>query len=403
MKSDVFSFNAVLRSSTFSIGASAFNYMTLLLLARILDQDAFADYLYVVAWGTIAVLVMDCAADQCLLHFSRIVLREPQELWGRLIGLKLIMLAVFVLIGLMLGTFTKLHFPAEFLCFILPAFYLGPVWESQQRNVEFAAVMFAERMAFFVLAAVVAWAVWNVSVIFLAYFFVSGTSLAYQLGRQSIQHVDLKPEGYWRPYIASYAPIYFVLLAQLFYGNISRLIIESKLGVLAFGAVTLSLQIINLMSLVQTQVDKHLRPNLMHAVMNRDVGMVALYAKNYLSYYVVPLAIAAALLSFFAEPFMGLLFGDRWEDAGQPLSILSPLLVTVATLRFLDILVVAMKMGKLNLIVNIVAAVTLSLILILMPAGCDLKSYLVVIVLVQVLHVASMSWVAFRKVQEICR
>lgn len=80
MKLGAFSRSAVLKSSTFSIGASAFNYATLLLLARILDQYAFVHYLYVLAWGMIAVLVIDCAAEQCLLHFSRVVSREPQEL-----------------------------------------------------------------------------------------------------------------------------------------------------------------------------------------------------------------------------------------------------------------------------------------------------------------------------------
>ena len=400
MKRGAFSLNAVLRSSTFSICASAFNYATLLLLARILDQDAFANYLYVIVWGMIAVLVIDCASEQCLLHYSRLVSREPQEIWGRLIGLKLLVLAVFVVTGLLLGAFTKLRFPLEFLLLILPAFYLGPVYESQQRNVEYAAVIFAERVAIFSSAAVVAWAGWQVMAIFQAYFLVSAASLAYQLRRQFVQHVILKPAGHWRPYLISYTPVYFVLLAQLFYGNISRLIIESKLGVLAFGTASLALQIINLMSLVQTQVDKHLRPNLIHAVMQREVGTITLYARNYFVYYVIPIAITATGLSLGAAPLMGLLFGERWEAAGHPLSILSPLLVTVACLRFLDILVVTMKLGNINLVVNIAAASVLSLLLILMPAGYELNSYLVAIVLVQILHVMSISWVVIGRLKK---
>ena len=401
MKPGKFSLNALLRSSTLSIVASAFSYATLMMLARILDQDAFTHYLYVLVWGMIAVQVIDCAADQCLLHFSRVSSREPQELWVRLIGLKLIVLVVFVASSLILGTLTNLRFPVESLLLILPAFYLGPVYESQQRNVKYAAVNFAERVAIFVSAVVIAWAGWQVEEIFLAYFFVSAASLVYQLRGQFIQQVDFKPAGHWRPYLASYAPVYFVLISQLFYGNISRLIIESKLGVLVFGAVTLALQIINLMSLVQTQVDKQLRPNLIHAAMHRDVNVIALYARNYSVYYLVPLAIAALCLSLSAGPLMGLLFGERWAAAGHPLSILSPLLVTVACLRFLDILVVTMNLGKINLVANIAAAAMLSLLLILMPAGYDLKSYLVVIVLVQMLHVMSMSWVVFSKLKKI--
>jgi O-antigen/teichoic acid export membrane protein len=210
----------------------------------------------------------------------------------------------------------------------------------------------------------------------------------------------LKPAGHWRPYLISYTPVYFVLLAQLFYGNISRLIIESKLGVLAFGTASLALQIINLMSLVQTQVDKHLRPNLIHAVMQREVGAITLYARNYFVYYVTPIAITATGLSLVAAPLMGLLFGERWEAAGHPLSILSPLLVTVACLRFLDILVVTMKLGKINLVVNIAAASVLSLLLILMPAGYELNSYLFAIVLVQILHVMSISWVVIGRLKK---
>ena len=262
-------------------------------------------------------------------------------------------------------------------------------------------MILVERVAIFVSVAVVAWAGWQVAAIFLAYFFVSVASLAYQIRSQFDQQIAIKPAVHWRQYLANYAPVYFVLLAQLFYGNISRLIIESKLGVLAFGAATLALQIINLMSLVQTQVDKQLRPNLIHAAMHREVSVIALYARNYSVYYLVPLAIAAIGLSLSAGPLMGLLFGERWAAAGHPLSILSPLLVTVACLRFLDILVVTMNLGKINLVANITAAAMLSLLLILMPAGYDLKSYLVVIVLVQMLHVMGMSWVVFGKLKRI--
>jgi len=127
--------------------------------------------------------------------------------------------------------------------------------------------------------------------------------------------------------------------------------------------------------------------------------VILLYARNYFVYYLVPLLIVAIGLSLSAAPLMGMLFGERWETAGHPLSILSPLLVTVACLRFLDILVVTMNLGKINLVANIAAAAVLSLLLILMPAGYDLKNYLVVIVLVQMLHVMIMSWLVFGKLK----
>lgn len=398
MRAGAFSFDALLRSSTLSIGASAFNYATLLILARILDQEAFAHYLYVIAWGMIAVLVIDCAAEQCMLHFSRVISLEPIELWGRLLGLKLIVLGLVVAGGSLLGALTALRFPAEFLLLVLPAFYTGPVYESRQRNVEYAGVMFAERVAVLVSAGMVVWAGWSVSALFIAYFAVSGASLAFQLHSLSIRAIDFKPDGHWGRYLRGYSAIYLVLVAQLFYGNISRLIIDWKLGALAFGAATLSLQIINLMSLIQTQVDKHLRPSLINAVMNRDVGSIKLYARNYGLYYVVPLAIAAVGLSLFSAPVMGLLFGERWRAAGEALRVLSPLLVTIGCLRFVDILVVALDLGKLNLVVNVAAAACLSLMLMLMPEDAGLKSYLPVIVIVQVMHVMVMGGLVFRKV-----
>lgn len=370
------------------------------MLARILDQDAFANFLYVLAWGMIAVQLIDCAAEQCLLHFSRVVSRQPQEIWSRLIGLKLIMMVVFVAFAMLIEVFTTLRFPPEFLLLILPAFYLGPVYESQQRNVEYATIIFTERGAIFVSAAVIVWAGWGVSAIFLAYFVVSTASLTYQILNQSAQQFDIKPVGYWQLYLARYISFYFVLVAQLFYGNISRLIIEIKLGVLAFGAATISLQIINLISLIQTQIDKHIRPEIIEAVLHRQVGVIIQIVKKYLAYYVIPLAISAVVLSMFAESLMGLFFGKRWEDAGHALRVLSPLLITIACLRFLDILVVALDMGKMNLTLNIIAAAVLAFTLFMMPSDQDLNSYLAVIVIVQMLHVTSVSWLVFHTLEE---
>lgn len=368
--------------------AAVFNYGTIFLLARLLDQEAFANYLYIVAWGMIGVLVIDIAADQCLVHFSSAVEHAPLDIWGRLIGLKLIVLAVFSTFGLALEAGAGLKFPIEFALLVLPAFYLGPVYEAQQRNVEYAAVMFAERAIILLSALVIVWAEWEVWAIFVAYFLTSTASLIFQIWRQPFSKLTFKSGGYWRPYLTSYLPVYLVLLAQLSYGNLSRLIIEAKLGVAVFAATTLALQIINLMSLVQTQLDKHLRPALIQAAMRREASVIVQYTMNYFVYYLLPLAAGALCLSLFAAPLMGLLLGERWEAAGHPLRMLSPLIVTVACLRFLDILVVAMDLRKFNLLVNLSIAASLNLTLIFIPAGLGLNIFLIAIVVAQILHVS---------------
>jgi O-antigen/teichoic acid export membrane protein len=395
MNNGSFSVSSVVKSSGFSIVASVVTYVTFFMLARTLDQGTFANYLYVVAWGMIAAQVVSCARDQCLLHFSKAVSREPLELWGRMIGLQMILLAVFVVFGLGLSAFTEVRFPLEFLMFVVPAFYLGPIYETQQRNVEYAAVTLAERLFFLISAAVIVAFGWQAKALFLAYCFISGASLTYQLFRLPVRHVAIGSAGYWHRYILSYATIHLALLTQLFYGNISRLIIESKLGIIAFGTATLALQIINLLAIIQNQVDKHIRPNLIIAVMDLQCETILIYVRNYFIFYLVPLGISAYCLNLWAEPLISLFFGTHWEGAAGPLRILSPLLVTVGCLRLIDIFTVALELGKSNLAVNILVAVLLTLSLIVLPNNHSLASYLGAIVLAQIIHVTTMGFIVF--------
>jgi O-antigen/teichoic acid export membrane protein len=199
-------------------------------------------------------------------------------------------------------------------------------------------------------------------------------------------------------YFFSYYPVFLIILSQLVYGNFSRLIINNKAGVIAFAAITLAFQIVNLISIFQSQIDRHIRPMVIDAVHAGDWPALKALTKSYIVFYLVPIMLGCIILGVFSVQIMGILFGPKWSEAGHALSYASPLILTIACMRFLDILVIPLHAAKMNLLVNIIAGGALFSLLWL-NRNTTLVSYVVLIVLCQTAHVAFMTTYVYARLK----
>ena len=383
---------SLLSSSAYSVAAAVVSYTIIIYLARIYSVETFSYYLYVMAWGLIIVQFIDFASEQCLVHFARKNSKTIENAWYTLALFKCLILTTFITILFFIKNFIFVDIPYECLLLVIPVIYMGPIYEYYGKNVLYAQFLLLEKIIF--LSFIIIITILRLDIIFVifSYFLVSIFSLAlqrYGFPRNKIDKNDNLISDI-KLYTMSYLPVYLILLSQLFYGNISRLIIEAKIGVIAFASITLALQIVNAISMVQSQVDRHMRPVVIQAVSagaQVDLGMIA---KQYLLYYLMPIAIGCVSMSVFSANIITVLFGPKWIEAGNALSLASPLIFTIACMRFIDILVVPLNAARVNLVVNVVSSAMLFVLLWLNPND-GLGSYVLLIVLCQATHVAFMS------------
>ena len=162
------------------------------------------------------------------------------------------------------------------------------------------------------------------------------------------------------------------------------------MGAIAFAAITLSLQVVNAISIVQSQVDRHIRPAIIQAIGIHDRNALAVIIKHYLLFYLCPVALGCILMSSFSSAIITILFGPNWTEAGDALRYASPLIFTISCMRLIDILVVPLHAARMNLFVNVTSGALLFGLLWFNPSS-SLESYVLLIVVCQATHVAFMS------------
>ncbi len=390
MNKGAYSFlHSIAKSSLFSVLASICSFLTVVIFSRKLESEDFANYLLFALWGSLAVLIIDCATEQSIIHYSKQKSKKIEFLWLQLIKLKFGVLFLFVILLLFIKYIFDIYIPIEFIFFIIPGFYLISIFEINKKNNIFSFLIFIEKLAFLLIG----WAICEMNggliQVIISYFSLTIISLILQIWVSSYfsEWHNSKKSGVVIPYIISYYPVYLILILQTFYGVVSRLIIENRLGVAAFATATLSLQIINSISIFQTQVDRHIRPELILSILTRDALILSRILKNYLIFYVFPLIILSILLIFFSEDIIRTLYGEKWHDAALALKVLSLLLITIPLMRLSDMISIPLSIKKVNLLINSLAALLLCIALSALPADYGLVYYLIAIVMIQVLQI----------------
>jgi O-antigen/teichoic acid export membrane protein len=389
---------SIAKSGVYSVGAALVGYLVTVLVARNFAENDVARYLYWVAVGALLVQFLDVASDQCAVHFARFRNKSIESVWRLLAGFKIRLLLVAMVLVIFYEWLASVELPKLALLLLVPAFYLGPVYEYRGENLNYAKVLFAERTTLLAAACLFVFVGVAIEWVVLSVFFISACSVVFQYRRCFVGTVenDDRNSGELARYVTSYGPVYLVLASQLAYGNISRLIIDSKLGAIAFASLTLALQVVNSASMIQGQIDRHVRPEIVKSVVEGNHNEALRIIKNYIVWYVVPLAVGSVFLGIFAQEIVNVLYGPRWDAAADALLYSSPLLISVAGMRLIDIIAVALNVSRVNMLVNFMAGLGLLTILWLGPLG-TLVGYVSAIVAVQFLQVGVMTVYVYRR------
>lgn len=382
---------SLLSSTIYSISTSVFSYTLLLILSRAFSQETFSHYLYLVTWGLLIHQFVDFVSEQCLVHFSKSTSRPIESVWWSLTIFKLLILATIIIVSVFSRHQFKISIPYGALLLIVPVLYMGTLYEYHQRISEYSRLLFLEKLSLLVIAAVVFILKLDIYLFICLSMLVSLASLFIQLQTFKI----LWSESQYlikdiKQYVIAYFPVYAIITSQLMYGNISRLMAENKLGTIAFASMTLALQITNAVSLVQVQVDRHIRPEIFEAIKTANSGKLKKIVKQYVSKYLLMILLGSILLAIFGQKLILFLFGERWSDAGIALRHASPLPLLIACMRFVDIMTIALNASRVNLIVNISSSVLLLFLLWVYPLH-SIQGYIMIVILCQVAHIIFMT------------
>ena len=305
---------SIVKSGFFSAIAALASYLLVVALARIADREVFAEYAYVVACGVVLQLLIDCAADQCGSHFMLAKERDGRE-WSAVFRVILLMKGgMFLLVAIVVAGLHYLDWgvriPPASLMLLVPTFGPGPILELMGKNMQYALTIAIERALLLVLVPLYIYFQGLDLGTFAVHMGVSLLTVSVQW-RFAKLHFGASLRQ-WREagdYLRVYWPIYLSQISQAAYGHASRIIVEARKGLLAFGSVALAMQVLNTVSLAQSLVERHFRPAINRAVLAGDIAALRELSVRYLSWYVLPLGLGAVVVFIAAESIVSVQIG----------------------------------------------------------------------------------------------
>ncbi|NQV76690.1 MAG: hypothetical protein HQ491_11635 [Bacteroidetes bacterium] len=364
---------------------AAITYALVVYLAKLGANGAYANFLYSLTWALILSSIVDFASDSVFVKFARhsnsLKKALSVVLSLRIIGL-FMMAILFVAINTLFGV-------ADFKIFILmvPVLYLGPVFEYLNKNLMYVVILFFEKILLFTVLYIATLNNGFTDVVYLCYFLANVVSLLWQFLflRNDLGFVKKDLLRAVTEYAELYYTMFLVVQLNLVYGYYTRLIIELRNGMEAFASAAIALQIINLASLFQSQVDRSFRAPIFKAIENQSKLELVTVTKQYFMYTTIPIIFGCFILYYGSGFFGGVLFPTGYSNLVSSLEILSVIPLSVNMMRLGDAFFTGAHKTKINMMITLIAVSVLvvgTLMLLDEPA----ESYLIVLVAVLFFH-----------------
>jgi len=251
-----------------------------------------------------------------------------------------------------------MNIPFETIYFIWGTLNFGFLFEFKRKNFQFALFVLFEKFLFVSSVFCFLQNGFGHSILYYSFLFASLMSVF----GQSYIFRDILYK--FRPalhlemlnYVKKYFPYLIIAVSQLSYGTLSRILLEVKLGLEIFVYFSLSLQIISLVSILQSQVDRIFRPEIVQFTKEKNVNKLAQLCKIYLMLAIAPMTVLSMATIFFSDDLIKLIFGQQYQPVSKYLVSLSPLFVSVPLIRFVDHMLLGLDKFYTNLTLNSVIA-----------------------------------------------
>jgi len=373
-------------------GASAVNFMgaaityaLVVYLAKLGSDGAYANFLYSLTWALLLSSIVDFASEAVFVKYARHS-NSLQKAFSVVLSLRIIGLSITVIVFAALNAlFGIAGFKVVIL--MLPIFHLGAVFEYLNKNLMFVVILVLEKILLFTFLYIVTSNNGFTDAVYLCYFLANGVSLLWQFLFVR-KHLGFIKKGLLRA-LTEYAELYFtmflVLQLNLVYGYYTRLIIEMRNGMEAFASAAIALQIINVASLFQSQVDRSFRTPIFKAIENQSKLELVTVTKQYLMYTTIPIIFGCFILYYGSGFVGGVLFPTGYNNLVSSLEILSVTPFSVNMMRLGEAFFTGMHKTKINMMITLIA-VSVLVFVTLMLLDEPAESYLIVLVAVQFFH-----------------
>lgn len=375
----------LLSSSAVNFIGAAITYALVVYLAQLGANGAYANFLYSLTWALILSSIVDFASESVFVKFARHS-NSLKTAFSVVLSLRIIGLTTLAIIFFLIDIFSD---GVDFKVFILmvPILYLGPIFEYLNKNLIYVVILLVEKIILFAILYIFTSNHGFTDIVYLCYFIANIISLFWQILflRNDLGFIKNSLTSALIEYTKLYYTMFLVLQLNLVYGYYTRLIIEFRNGMEAFASAAIALQIVNLASLFQSQVDRSFRTPIFKAIENKNKHEFIVVTKRYFMYTTIPIVFGCLILYYGSFLIGSVLFPEGYSNLVSSLKILAITPLSVNMMRLGEAFFTGAHKIKINVIITL-AAVSALVFITLMLFDKPAESYLIVLVTVSFFH-----------------
>jgi O-antigen/teichoic acid export membrane protein len=366
---------------------AAASYTITIMLLRYLGPAEFGHYSYILIIGSIFSLLINFETDRTApaLYAKG---KGKVDVVNQIYSAKFFgVVAAFVILSMY--SFRDPLMSSGVFILSLASLNLSFLYEISNKNVIYSYIYLLERVAYIAIVSVLLFTD-NVNLYFIfGAFFIS---ISLSLMAQIYLNWDVIKQ--FRPKLHNYKTViqenYFLLmvsLSTLTYGGFSRLIIENKFGMAQLGIYSAGWQIIIAATMFQAQVTKVWRVKLISAIHENDKSEFWQQIRSYLLMSTLPNILLSAVIIFFKNEIIDLIFGHQYTMLYELLPIFAAYFVVVNLDGLANIFWVGFASRKEYFLIGLVSTITLVSILMVLPHSYGLFGIGLSVIIVHALSV----------------
>jgi len=366
-------------SSINNLVITAVGFFISIKIANELGTEIYGMYSYYLTIAALIGIVINFGTDKlAAIYFEKI--NDIQLVFNAILTVRFYLFIISIIISFLVFDFIIF---LSILCINISSFNLSFVFELDRNNRKFSYLYLIERLLYYVLIVLILFFLeLNIELILLSIALASfiGIIIQITLNINLLKKFELINIFIYKLNFLDNILITIIFFSEFAYGGISKIFLEDKLDFESLGIFSAGMQIIMLISIFQSQVEKVFRPLIYNSI---NKGKVSFYSsvRKYLSLTTIPVILFSILFYALGAVLIDLLFNSEYKDISKILLELSIYAILINIKSLVGIIYVGFDKVIRFTIVSLVFSVLLILSFYFSPSNLSINYYFFIILI----------------------
>ena len=370
---------------------AGFSFFLNIKIANELEPDVYGQYHYLISIASIFTILINFGTDK-IASYDFLNFNNLQKVFNYVISIRFAFALLTLIITLIF--FNSSLFFLAIIAMNLGCFNLSFIYEIKVKNGLFSKIFLIEKIIYILIIVLsIFFNFLSIYFIFWSIIISSLISLVIQLSfcKDLIKNFKINLFDVFTKPALSNLYVTLIFFSEYAYGGISKIFIQDKIDFESLGIFSAGMQIILIVSIFQSQIEKVLRPVIYESQRTNKYFFIK-SIKKYFLFSTFPVIIFSIVFYYFSPFFIELFFSSKYLGVLEIIFELSIYAILINIKSFMGIIYVGFNKIFRFMVVSVFFSFCLLISFYFSPSNLSLGSYFFIIIFFQLINYIFLSF-----------